>query len=55
VVVMYSKGGGKNGKHGAITDSSVITAVSYVGIEVYEYRALTEGQFSMYPQQTQLL
>ncbi|KAF6760357.1 hypothetical protein DFP72DRAFT_743762, partial [Ephemerocybe angulata] len=42
-------------KHGAITDSSVVTAVSYVGIEVYEYRALTEGQFSMYPQQTQLL
>lgn len=38
VVALYSKTGGKNGKHSAITESSTITAISYLGVQLYQYR-----------------
>ena len=37
VVAMYSKTGGKNGKHGAITESSSIAAVSYLAVQLFQY------------------
>ncbi|KAF5341928.1 hypothetical protein D9611_001095 [Ephemerocybe angulata] len=53
VITLYQKTAGKNGKHGAITDSSVITAVSYLGVQVFENTR--PNYFSMYPRQTALL
>ncbi|PPQ87308.1 hypothetical protein CVT25_002058 [Psilocybe cyanescens] len=38
VVAMYSKTGGKNGKHSAITESSSIAAVSYLAVQLFQYR-----------------
>ena len=35
---MYSKTGGKNGKHSAITESSSIAAVSYLAVQLFQYR-----------------
>jgi hypothetical protein len=37
VIVIYSKTGGKNGKHAAITDASNISAVSYLAVQVFEH------------------
>ena len=37
VVCLYSKSGGKSGKHNAVTDSSDITALSYIGVQVFEH------------------
>ena len=34
---MYSKTGGKNGKHSAITESSSIAAVSYLSVQLFRY------------------
>ena len=34
---MYSKTGGKNGKHAAVTDASNISAISYLGVQVFEH------------------
>ncbi|KAF5320335.1 hypothetical protein D9611_011267 [Ephemerocybe angulata] len=53
VITLYQKTAGKNGKHGAITDSSVITAVSYLGVQVFESTRPT--YFTGYPLQTRLL
>lgn len=36
-IALYSKSGGKNGKHCAVTDSTNISAISYVALQVYEY------------------
>ncbi|KZP15067.1 hypothetical protein FIBSPDRAFT_750883, partial [Athelia psychrophila] len=33
---LYSKGGGKNAKHGAIPKVSNIGAISYVGVQLFE-------------------
>jgi hypothetical protein len=47
---MYSKTGGKNGKHAAVTDSSAISAISYLGLQVFEkYHG---DHFSAHPQAT---
>jgi hypothetical protein len=35
---MYSKTGGKNGKHSAITELSSIAAVSYLSVQLFRYR-----------------
>ena len=35
VVCLYSKSGGKNGKHGAVTDVSNVATLSYVGLQVF--------------------
>ncbi|KAF9481696.1 hypothetical protein BDN70DRAFT_991713 [Pholiota conissans] len=37
VCVLYSKTGGKNGKHCAVSESSNIAAVSYVGFQLFEH------------------
>jgi hypothetical protein len=34
---MYSKTGGKNTKHSAITESSSIAAISYLGVQLFQY------------------
>ncbi|KAJ7205209.1 hypothetical protein GGX14DRAFT_368089 [Mycena pura] len=36
VVALYSRTGGKNGKHAAVTKSSTIAAVSYIGVQLFE-------------------
>jgi uncharacterized membrane-anchored protein len=47
---MYSKTGGKNGKHSAITELSSIAAVSYFSVQLFRYR--TGGQFHPVPDAT---
>ena len=37
MIAIYSKTGGKNGKHAAVTDASNISATSYLGVQVFEY------------------
>ena len=39
---MYSKGGGKNGKHGAVTRVDSVATVSYFAVQIFEqqFRAL---------------
>ncbi|KAF8225197.1 hypothetical protein L208DRAFT_1075454, partial [Tricholoma matsutake] len=37
VIAIYSKTGGKNGKHAAITDTSNISAISYLGVQVFKH------------------
>ncbi|KIL57165.1 hypothetical protein M378DRAFT_45255, partial [Amanita muscaria Koide BX008] len=37
VNALYSRSGGKNGKHGSITESSNISAVSYCVVQLFEY------------------
>ncbi|KAG2145165.1 hypothetical protein DEU56DRAFT_899942 [Suillus clintonianus] len=36
VVAIYSKGGGKNGKHGAVESVDAIAAISYLGVQLYQ-------------------
>ncbi|KAF7972553.1 hypothetical protein HWV62_17764 [Athelia sp. TMB] len=36
VIALYSKGGGKNGKHAAVPDVSNVGAVSYTGMQIFE-------------------
>ncbi|KAJ7263477.1 hypothetical protein C8J57DRAFT_1070505 [Mycena rebaudengoi] len=36
VFQLYSKGGGKNGRHKPVTESPMITAISYLSVEVFE-------------------
>ena len=49
VIVLYSKTGGANAKHAAVTDSSSISALSYLGVQLFElthgcsFRAVTEA------------
>ncbi|KAE9383389.1 hypothetical protein BT96DRAFT_951391 [Gymnopus androsaceus JB14] len=37
VEAMYSKGGGKNGKHAAVTEAENIAALSYIGLQLFKY------------------
>jgi hypothetical protein len=37
VLVLYSKTGGKNGKHCTVSESSNIAAVSYIGFQLFEH------------------
>ncbi|EEB89046.1 hypothetical protein MPER_12908, partial [Moniliophthora perniciosa FA553] len=37
VITMYSKGGGKHGKHSAVTTSSNVSALSYVAVQLFEH------------------
>ena len=50
VVALYSKTGGKNGKHTAVTDSSNISAVSYIGVQVFKH--MYGHQFHVIPKDT---
>ncbi|KAK6984738.1 hypothetical protein R3P38DRAFT_2414634, partial [Favolaschia claudopus] len=50
---LYSKGGGKNGKHSAISEHHNISACSYIDVQVYEHSHART--FSAYPQATSSL
>ena len=65
---MYSKSGGLNGKHSAVTDVSSVTALSYVGLQVFGHShgrwftripavtaQLQTKQFALLPQSNLLL
>ncbi|KAK6980928.1 hypothetical protein R3P38DRAFT_3376544 [Favolaschia claudopus] len=51
VFAMYAKGGGKNGKHEAITDSSNISALSKVSVQIFDnlHASLQTKQFAHIP------
>ncbi|KAF8229628.1 hypothetical protein L208DRAFT_1123918, partial [Tricholoma matsutake] len=50
VIAFYSKTSGKHGKHGLITESSNISAVSYIAIQLFEF--MHSCQFCHIPQMT---
>ncbi|KAF8150905.1 hypothetical protein B0H34DRAFT_156021 [Crassisporium funariophilum] len=37
VIALYSKTGGKNGKHSSVTESSNISAISYLAVQVFKH------------------
>ncbi|KAF9061583.1 hypothetical protein BDP27DRAFT_1182335, partial [Rhodocollybia butyracea] len=37
VETMYSKGGGKNGKHAAVSKAENIAALSNIGLQLFEH------------------
>ncbi|KAJ7101504.1 hypothetical protein B0H15DRAFT_742248, partial [Mycena belliarum] len=53
VEALYCKGGGKNGKHGAVTEHHNISAFSYIGVQVFELAHAR--QFRAIPQATSFL
>jgi hypothetical protein len=52
VFAMYAKRGGKNGKHEAITESSNISAVSYMPVQLFEH--MYDGQFRFITEATSI-
>ena len=52
VIALYSKTGGKNGKHAAVTESSNISGLSYVGLQVF--KNMLNCQFQPTPEGTAL-
>ena len=58
---MYSKGGGKNGKHNNIDHHDNLSGISHIGTQVYEhfqnrqFRAVTEATASLQTKQFRLL
>ncbi|KAJ7814952.1 hypothetical protein B0H14DRAFT_2603776 [Mycena olivaceomarginata] len=61
VQAMYSKGGGKHGKHNNIDDHANLSGISHLGTQVYEpfqgcqFRAITEATASLQTSQFRLL
>ena len=53
VIAFYSKTGGKHGKHGLITESSNISMVSYITIQLFEF--MHSCQFRHIPEMTSCL
>jgi hypothetical protein len=53
VIALYSKTGGKNGKHESVSDSSSICAVSNVAVQIFEH--MHARQFHSIPEATSLL
>ncbi|KAJ7292486.1 hypothetical protein C8J57DRAFT_1456964 [Mycena rebaudengoi] len=53
VIELYSKGGGKNGKHEPVTESNIITAISYASVQVFEHQH--GAQFRSIPLATAVL
>ncbi|KAF8232513.1 hypothetical protein L208DRAFT_1064247, partial [Tricholoma matsutake] len=53
VIAIYSKSGGKHGKHEAVSDSSNISAVSHVCVQVFEH--MFGRQFRGIPAATAIL
>jgi hypothetical protein len=53
VLAIYSKSGGKNGKHSSIVKSSNISAVSYFVLQVFEQ--MVSQQFRSIPEKLQSL
>jgi hypothetical protein len=47
---MYSKTGGKNGKHAAISTTTNISATSRLAVQLFEH--ITDRQFRIYPSLT---
>ncbi|KAI0037793.1 hypothetical protein FA95DRAFT_1684813 [Auriscalpium vulgare] len=47
VIAIYSKTGGKNGKHAAVVDVPNIAAISYIAVEAYSY--IAARQFATIP------
>jgi hypothetical protein len=50
VIIFYSKTGGKNGKHCSITESSNISAISYIAVQLFEF--MHGRQFRQTPEAT---
>ncbi|KAJ7783922.1 hypothetical protein DFH07DRAFT_764292 [Mycena maculata] len=53
VEALYSKGGGKNGKHGAVSEHHNISAFSHIGVQVFEL--VFARQFRTIPQAASIL
>jgi hypothetical protein len=53
VIAFYSKTGGKHGKHGSITESTSISAVSYIAVQLFEF--MHGRQFRHIPEMTSRL
>jgi len=49
-IALYSKTGGKNRKHAAVTDASNISAISYMAVQVFEH--MHSRQFREHPDAT---
>ncbi|KAL0064040.1 hypothetical protein AAF712_009006 [Marasmius tenuissimus] len=47
VITMYAKGGGKHGKHSAVTSASNIMALSYVAVQLHDHT--WGGEFRLKP------
>ncbi|KAJ3862642.1 hypothetical protein EV359DRAFT_65475 [Lentinula novae-zelandiae] len=52
VEALYSKGGGKNGKHAAVMKADNIAAVSYIGLQLFEH--CYDAKFHAITSQTRL-
>ncbi|KAH7904198.1 hypothetical protein BJ138DRAFT_1240158 [Hygrophoropsis aurantiaca] len=52
VITLYTKGAGKNGKHSAVLQVDTITAISYVGVQLFQQ--LFRQQFRAIPEATAL-
>jgi uncharacterized membrane protein len=52
-IALYSKTGGKQGKHESISDSSNICAVSNIAVQIFEY--VHARQFRSIPEATSIL
>jgi len=61
IIALYSKGGGKNGKHAAIPNVSNVAGISYVGVQVFQrmhrqiFRPVTSSTISFGTMHYQLL
>lgn len=61
VEAMYSKGGGKHGKHNNIDEHNNLSGISYIGAQVYDpylgsqFRAHTAATARLYTKQFRLL
>ncbi|KAJ3770857.1 hypothetical protein FB446DRAFT_646265 [Lentinula raphanica] len=53
VIAMYSKGGGKHGKHAAVTAAENISALSYLGVQLFQHAY--QGRFKPIPTLTSSL
>ncbi|RXW12721.1 hypothetical protein EST38_g13134 [Candolleomyces aberdarensis] len=53
ILTLYSRTGSKNGKHTAITDSPSVSAVSYIGLQIFEHHHASH--FSAYPYSTAIV
>ncbi|THU78024.1 hypothetical protein K435DRAFT_590950, partial [Dendrothele bispora CBS 962.96] len=53
VITMYTKGGGKNGKHAAVTSADNISALSYLAVQLFQHAH--HGRFKSIPSITSSL
>ena len=50
VVCLYSKSGGQASRHSAVTDSSIVTALSHIGVQVFGHSR--DRWFTHVPEET---